>query len=138
MFTGLIEATGKIIHVSNKGSESRVRVESDNLDFSDVQLGDSIAVNGVCLTVVELTDNSFSADVSNELSHEYPEKYIVVAYRKGAISNLSLRGKGVKGILEKVLKEVEGRGGGHDDAVGAQINTDDLEKFRDAFERAIA
>ena len=80
---------------------------------------------------------SISSDVSNEISYKYPDKYIVVAYKKGEISNISVRGKGVKKILERVLEKVGGRGGGHDDAVGARIETKDLEKFREAFEEAI-
>jgi len=74
---------------------------------------------------------SISADISNELSHIYPDKIVVVAYGKGSITNLSLRGKNVKKILERVLKEVEGSGGGHEEAVGGRIGTEDLEKFRE-------
>ena len=73
---------------------------------------------------------SISADLSNQLSHLYPGKYIVVAYKSGAASNLSMRGKNVRAILERVLKEVDGTGGGHEDAVGAKIQTDDLRKFK--------
>jgi len=80
---------------------------------------------------------SISADIANELSYEHSDKYIVVAYKKGSIANLSMRGKNVKKILERVLKEVEGRGGGHDDAVGGRIETKDLEKFREVLEREI-
>jgi len=76
-------------------------------------------------------DLSISSDLSNELSHLYPEKYVAVVFKKGAISNLSLRGHGVKGILARVLEGVEGSGGGHEDAVGARINTEDLKKFKD-------
>lgn len=49
-----------------KGSDMRLRIETGKLDLSDVQLGDSIAVNGVCLTAVELPGNDFWADVSGE------------------------------------------------------------------------
>jgi single-stranded DNA-specific DHH superfamily exonuclease len=78
-------------------------------------------------------DLSISADISNKLSYLFSEKYIVVAYKKGVFTNLSLRGKNVRGVLEKVLKKVEGSGGGHEDAVGARIKTEDLGKFKDLF-----
>ena len=83
-------------------------------------------------------DLSISAEISNELSFIFPGKYILVAYRKGNISNISLRGKNVKDILEKILKHLNGAtGGGHDDAAGARIRTDELPKFRELFEKGI-
>ncbi len=76
-------------------------------------------------------DLSISSDISNELSFKYPEKYICVAYKKEGIVNISLRGKSIRKILEKVLKRLEhATGGGHEDAVGARIRTEDLEKFK--------
>ncbi|MBU2884011.1 riboflavin synthase [Psychrosphaera sp. B3R10] len=66
MFTGIIEATGKIKSLSKLGGDLKVTIESSDLDMSDVKLGDSIATNGVCLTVVEKLSNGFVADVSNE------------------------------------------------------------------------
>ena len=66
MFTGIIEAVGKIRALSPKGGDVRVHVETGKLDLGDVKLGDSIAVNGVCLTAVELPGNGFWADVSRE------------------------------------------------------------------------
>jgi len=80
---------------------------------------------------------SMSSDISNELSYLYPKKYVVVVYINGAVSNISMRGKNVREILKKVLNEVEGSGGGHENAVGARINTRDLEKFRDVLEKEI-
>ncbi|MBU0760436.1 MAG: hypothetical protein KJ600_04740 [Nanoarchaeota archaeon] len=80
---------------------------------------------------------SISSDVSNGLSFIYPDKYIAVVFKKGAVSNLSLRGENVRGILEKVLKEVEGTGGGHENAVGAKIETKDLKKFKEVMEGEI-
>jgi len=76
-------------------------------------------------------DLSISADISNELSYIFPDKYIVVAYVNGAAANLSMRGKNVRKVLENVLKKVEGTGGGHEDAVGARISTEDLERFKE-------
>ncbi|WP_423185812.1 riboflavin synthase [Alishewanella sp. d11] len=66
MFTGIIEATGVIRQLSRKGGDLSVKVHSATLDFSDVKLGDSIATNGVCLTVTALGEHCFSADVSAE------------------------------------------------------------------------
>ncbi len=83
-------------------------------------------------------DLSISAEIANELSYLYKDKYICVAYRKGEISNISLRGNNVREILERVLGKIENAsGGGHRDAVGARIKTADLSKFREILEKEI-
>ncbi|WP_428820214.1 riboflavin synthase [Microbulbifer sp. MCCC 1A16149] len=66
MFTGIIEAVGEITALQPSGGDLCVRVKSGKLDLSDVKLGDSIATNGVCLTVVELPGDGYWADVSAE------------------------------------------------------------------------
>ncbi len=66
MFTGIIQAIGKIEAAQKRDGDVRLSVSSDQLDWSDVALGDSIATNGVCLTAVALPGNGFVADVSVE------------------------------------------------------------------------
>lgn len=66
MFTGIIEAVGRLKAMRTSGDGARVTIDTAALDLSDVKLGDSIATNGVCLTVVLLDSHSFSADVSSE------------------------------------------------------------------------
>lgn len=66
MFTGIIQAVGKIERLDARGGDVRLSIVAGGLPLSDVAIGDSIAVNGVCLTVVARTDASFSADVSAE------------------------------------------------------------------------
>jgi riboflavin synthase len=66
MFTGIIEAIGKIELIEDIGSDKRFIITSGSLNLSDVQRGDSISVNGVCLTVVDLQEKGFSTDVSVE------------------------------------------------------------------------
>lgn len=66
MFTGIILAIGRIAAIQAKGGDCRLTIDSGALDLTDCQLGDSIAVNGVCLTAVELSAHHFCADVSNE------------------------------------------------------------------------
>ncbi len=66
MFTGIIESIGTVKQMQDKGGDMRLTLDTGKLDMTDVTLGDSIAVNGVCLTVIEMTSNSFSADVSRE------------------------------------------------------------------------
>jgi riboflavin synthase len=66
MFTGIIQAVGRIAVIEKKGGEARLRIDIGTLDMSDVQLGDSIAVSGVCLTAIEHSANGFTADVSGE------------------------------------------------------------------------
>ncbi len=70
MFTGIIEAIGEIAAVNEVSGDIKLYVRTGKLDLADVCLGDSIATNGVCLTVVELPGDGFVADVSREtLSH---------------------------------------------------------------------
>ncbi len=66
MFTGIIEAVGKIEARSQEKGEWRLKFFTGDLDLSDVKIGDSIAVSGCCLTVVEKHATAFLADVSNE------------------------------------------------------------------------
>jgi len=66
MFTGIILAIGKIAAVERKVGDCRLKIDTGKLSLMDVALGDSIAVNGVCLTAVELDAHYFCADVSNE------------------------------------------------------------------------
>lgn len=66
MFTGIIEATGYIAAIESQGEDARYRFLTGKLDLSDVELGDSIACNGVCLTVIEKFNDGFAADVSVE------------------------------------------------------------------------
>jgi riboflavin synthase len=66
MFTGIIQAVGKIAAIESRGGDVRVRIDAGKLDMNDVALGDSIAVSGVCLTAVEKSASGFTADVSGE------------------------------------------------------------------------
>lgn len=66
MFTGIIQAVGKITHIEALQQGVRLTVDGGALDLSDVALGDSIAHNGVCLTVIGKTGNSYQLDVSRE------------------------------------------------------------------------
>lgn len=66
MFTGIILSIGRIGKIEPKGGDVRLTVETGKLPMADTQLGDSIAVNGVCLTAVELGAHHFCADVSRE------------------------------------------------------------------------
>lgn len=84
MFTGIVEATGSISQITPVSGDLQIVVQSNSLDFSDVKLGDSIATNGVCLTVVELLDSAFKADVSKETLAYTQFPY----YRVGQLVNL--------------------------------------------------
>ena len=66
MFTGIIEAVGTIKAININAQGARLVIATNSLDMSDVNLGDSIATNGICLTVVDFEQHSYSADVSNE------------------------------------------------------------------------
>ena len=66
MFTGIIQAKGSIQEVISSKEGAHLKINSNTLNLSDSKIGDSIAVDGVCLTVTELSEDWFSADVSNE------------------------------------------------------------------------
>lgn len=66
MFTGIILAVGKITGIESRGGDVRLTLQTGKLPLAGVALGDSIAVNGVCLTAIALGADFFSADVSNE------------------------------------------------------------------------
>ncbi|MCX7089709.1 MAG: riboflavin synthase [Methylococcales bacterium] len=66
MFTGIILAVGHISAIEKRGGDARLTIDTGQLGLTDAALGDSIAVNGVCLTAVALSKQQFSADVSNE------------------------------------------------------------------------
>ncbi len=66
MFTGIILAIGEVAAIEHRAGDCRFKIDTGKLSLTDVVLGDSIAVNGVCLTAVELGSHYFCADVSNE------------------------------------------------------------------------
>lgn len=105
MFTGIIQAVGKIHEYETRGNDARMVIAPDGLDLSDVAVGDSIAVNGVCLTVIALTPATFTVDVSAETLR------VTEGYAPGAEVN-----------LEKAMRPIDRLGGhivsGHVDGVG--------------------
>ena len=106
MFTGIVADVGTIAEKQDREGGMRLRIATKTLDLSDVKLGDSIAVNGVCLTAVKLESNSFSVDVSRETLN-----CTVGLEQQGALVN-----------LEKALRLADRLGGhlvsGHVDGVG--------------------
>ena len=66
MFTGIIQAVGRIAAIESGEEDIRLRIETGKLPLSEVKLGDSIATSGVCLTVTDLPGDGFWADVSPE------------------------------------------------------------------------
>ncbi len=77
MFTGLIEETGKVVSISSSQDGIRLTVQAEKV-LSDTAIGDSISVNGVCLTVVNIEGNQLSFDVSEETLKRSNLKYIKV------------------------------------------------------------
>ena len=66
MFTGLVQGVGHLAARTARGGDARLRIAIGTLPLADAQLGESIAVNGVCLTVVAFDGTAFEADASNE------------------------------------------------------------------------
>jgi len=114
MFTGIIQAVGEVAAIEPRGGDSRLRIRTGKLDLADVQLGDSIAVNGVCLTAVELPGDGFVADVSGETL---------------SLTSLGALGKGSPVNLEKALTPTTRLGGhlvsGHVDGLGEVLSLKD-------------
>lgn len=111
MFTGIVAATGRVATMTAAGGDARIGIISDSLDMTDVALGDSIAVNGVCLTAVALSGNGFSADVSRETL---------------SLTTLGALATGATVNLEKALRLADRLGGhlvsGHVDGVGEVLS----------------
>jgi riboflavin synthase len=107
MFTGLVQAVGTLKSREARGGDLRLRIEAGSMALDDVQLGESIAVSGVCLTVVEFDATGFSADVSNETL---------------ACTTLGALRDGAPVNLERALRASDRLGGhlvsGHVDGVG--------------------
>ncbi|MBL4281860.1 riboflavin synthase [Vibrio fluvialis] len=107
MFTGIVEAVGTLTAITPKGEDITISVDAGKLDMGDVKLGDSIATNGVCLTVVEFNSHSYSADLSLE------------TLKKSGFANYKV---GDKVNLEKAMLPTTRFGGhivsGHVDGVG--------------------
>ena len=85
-------------------------------------------------------DVSLSSNLANQISYEYPNKVIVVAYVRNDFTNLSIRGNfvDVREMTLKAIEKLEGaRGGGHKHSTGARVNTEDLDKFKQSFEEMI-
>ena len=120
MFTGLIEGVGRLASREARGGDARLRIDAGTLPFNDVQLGESIAVNGVCLTVVAFDADGFDADASNETL---------------GVTTLGTLPVGRQLNLERALRAGDRLGGhlvsGHVDGVGAVASvTDDARAQR--------
>lgn len=66
MFTGIVQAVGKIVSLQDHGDDRRVTLDTGDLNLTGVNVGDSVCVGGVCLTVSSATDHQFTADLSAE------------------------------------------------------------------------
>ncbi len=114
MFSGIIEDVGMIAKAEEREGGLRLTVAAESLDMSDVKIGDSIAVNGVCLTAVEIGSRTFVADVSVETLN--------------CTTGLEKQGSHVN--LEKALRLSDRLGGhlvsGHVDGVGEVVAFNDI------------
>jgi len=132
MFTGIIQAVGKIAAIEPTGIDSRFYIKTGKLDLAYVQLGDSIAVNGVCLTVIDLPGDGFWADVSAETLSKTAFKHIAVSTRvnleKAVLATTHLGGHIVSGHVDGVGKIIHRSFAGR--SVHFKIQTpDELAKY---------
>ena len=115
LFTGIIEGVGSIARREALGGDVRFHIQVGTLPFDAVQLGESIAVNGVCLTVIAFDQDSFQADASTETL---------------GLTTLGQLGEGAYVNLERAMRPTDRFGGhivsGHVDGVGTveSINED--------------
>ncbi len=114
MFTGLIEGVGRLAASEPRGGDVRLRIDAGTLPFADVALGESIAVSGVCLTVVEFDAASFAADASTETL---------------SLTTLGGLKAGQAVNLERAMRPTDRLGGhlvsGHVDGVGRVLSVHD-------------
>lgn len=114
MFTGLIEGVGRLAAREPRGGDARLSVEVGSLPFDDARLGESIAVNGICLTVVAFDARSFEADASTETL---------------ALTTLGAWPLGRALNLERAMRPTDRLGGhmvsGHVDGVGRVLQVHD-------------
>ena len=91
MFTGIVEGWGKVKRLTMKGADAVLEIES-SVDFNDVSLGDSIAVNGACLTVTAKNQNIFTADVSAETLSKTTLKLLQAGHKVNLEKSLRVGG----------------------------------------------
>jgi len=123
MFTGLIQETGKIISIGrvagqNSSSTTRITVKAETIP-SELKTGDSVAVSGVCLTALDISEHQFSAD----LAEETLKRTSLQRLKAGSIVNLELPAKAQDRMGGHVVQ-------GHVDGVGSIISLQKI-KFRD-------
>lgn len=118
MFTGIIQALGSVARIDSGRDSARLSIAAGKLDLTDVALGDSIAVSGPCLTVVESSAGEFVVDVSRETL----ARTTLGKKRAGDVVN-----------LEKALRLSDRLGGhlvsGHVDGVGITVGRETLEDY---------
>lgn len=114
MFTGIIQTTGRINSIEKKSDDSRFVFNTGRMELTDMAIGDSIAVNGACLTIIEKEEDSFTADLSRETLD---------------LTTFSILEKGSRVNLEKAMMLSDRINGhmvsGHVDGVGKVINMHD-------------
>ncbi len=114
MFTGLIEGVGYVAVLEPRGGDMRLRIAAGTLPFDSISLGESIAVSGVCLTVIESDASSFAADASSETL---------------ALTTLGTMAVGHAVNLERAMRPTDRLGGhlvsGHVDGVGRVLSIHD-------------
>ena len=124
MFTGIVQGVGRIRSVEPRGGDVRMWIETGDVALGDVAIGGSIAVNGCCLTAIELEPAAFAADLSRETL---------------SLTTAGLWSPGTSVNLEKALTAGQALGGhyvtGHVDGVGRVLSRhDDARSVRVEFE----
>ncbi len=91
MFTGIVEGMGKVVRLTMKGADALLEVDTA-IDLNEVSLGDSIAVNGACLTATSKTARTFTADVSAESLSRTTLKFLQAGHQVNLEKSLRIGG----------------------------------------------
>jgi riboflavin synthase len=127
MFTGIVQDVGKVLAIEPRGGDTRLIIEADRLDISRIATGDSVCVQGCCLTAIDIVGKSFQADLSRETL---------------ALTTLGELRPGARVNLEPSLRAGDPLGGhlvsGHVDGIACVVDsTEDARSRRLAIEAPV-
>ena len=133
MFTGIIESVGQITSLNNKYGDVEIKIKYDSSCLNDISLGDSISINGVCLTAYNINKDSFAVDISNETLDVSSLTQINTGYKVNIETSLCLQdklgGHLVSGHVDCIAQLIEL----HEDArsyrLGFKLSNNDYLKY---------
>lgn len=127
-----------------KGTTSRGRFiqkkyEKWNREYQELLSNVKVTKSKLLLYIYNDNNTAFTSELSNELLHKYPDKFLIIGRERNGEVKMSLRSATIKvlPVLEKALKKVDGHGGGHDYACGAGVKIEDFDRFIEAIKKEL-